>query len=655
MQSKKYSFSINKAILKHNVKAFWPVLTMYMIYLTVFILVRTAGIISSFHRYNKGAVVHGQFMSLSENIKQMMSSMTEPISVAIVAVIAVTCVFGYLYNARSSNMMHSFPVTKAELFSTNALSALLILWIPQVVAFILTSALCVICGVPGVLGFFALWLMFEMMYAIFFVAFAVFVAMFTGQAWVVTFFYMAFNFVYELGILLWYMVRTVVSYDLMMSQVTDPEFVNVFSPIVYLLDQTGFETIYDYSVMDMGMVTSRVEVRGVSTALIYAAVGIVFLAGAFLVYICRANETCGDFLTIRQTKPAFRFCMGLFGGCSLGLFAAYLLENVSGDEVNYISYMVFSLIFVIMCYFIAEMFVRKSYRVFKKNIMAEAAICCVLVCTMVFGARASAISDVKYMPGDTSEIVMAGFRAEYPIATIDNKVMLEKVMDVNRFIVDNYDALTAQKKKSMGLSVNEIENMEYVDINIRFRTDKGKLYSKGLWYYYSENEPDSAAYTLAHMIEDMSHDPECYKCYCFSENYANMEVTEVRGWTYSEEEGIIDYSNVSPGSDMDYMFYQGISRIAADKSLRQELYKALQADIDAGKVSYARNPDSNKAYRYQIELELRSLNGPFANPTNLFWSADPDADRTDTIKSASLFINEDCTNTMNLIQKAFRG
>ena len=57
----------------------------------------------------------------------------------LVAIVIAAAVFGYLYQSRSANMIHAFPVTRTELFVTNYLSGLALMAIPQLLAALATN------------------------------------------------------------------------------------------------------------------------------------------------------------------------------------------------------------------------------------------------------------------------------------------------------------------------------------------------------------------------------------------------------------------------------------------------------------------------------------------------------------------------------------
>ena len=53
------------------------------------------------------------------------------IFIFVMALVTGMALFSYLYNSRACNMIHSMPVTRRQLLSTNVLTGLLFMWIPS--------------------------------------------------------------------------------------------------------------------------------------------------------------------------------------------------------------------------------------------------------------------------------------------------------------------------------------------------------------------------------------------------------------------------------------------------------------------------------------------------------------------------------------------
>lgn len=66
------------------------------------------------------------------------------IFIFVMALVTGMAMFSYLYNSRACNMIHAMPVTRRQLFSTNVLTGLLFMWIPQIVKYIMSFVICIL-------------------------------------------------------------------------------------------------------------------------------------------------------------------------------------------------------------------------------------------------------------------------------------------------------------------------------------------------------------------------------------------------------------------------------------------------------------------------------------------------------------------------------
>ena len=111
------------------------------------------------------------------------------------AVAAALAVFSYLYSAKSTNMMHALPVNRLELYVTNYLSGLIFLIVPEIITFFITVLVCLANQFTCIQYLFAA-LLAQAGVTFFAYSLAVFVAMFTGQAFAMPCYYVIVNYLY---------------------------------------------------------------------------------------------------------------------------------------------------------------------------------------------------------------------------------------------------------------------------------------------------------------------------------------------------------------------------------------------------------------------------------------------------------------------------
>jgi ABC-2 type transport system permease protein len=125
-------FSINKALLRENLKRYWviPAFTLLVLFFSgIFPL-----LISSDYNYGSYNGLYHQRISflLTAGSFSNAGFITMTILTPLMACIALN---RYLYAARSVSLMHSLPITRGRMFATNTVTALAVTWIPFIAVF----------------------------------------------------------------------------------------------------------------------------------------------------------------------------------------------------------------------------------------------------------------------------------------------------------------------------------------------------------------------------------------------------------------------------------------------------------------------------------------------------------------------------------------
>ena len=133
----KISF-INRTMLQKNVKLYWPIWTLYTIVLLL------NGPFSIWSRFKNAEFIYGKnwHKYMLDIISPAISMEADMIFIFVMALVTGMAMFSYLYNSRACNMIHSMPVTRRQLFSTNVLTGLLFMWIPQIIKYIMSFVIC---------------------------------------------------------------------------------------------------------------------------------------------------------------------------------------------------------------------------------------------------------------------------------------------------------------------------------------------------------------------------------------------------------------------------------------------------------------------------------------------------------------------------------
>ena len=349
MQSKTSCF--NKTIFRKHVTRFWPI---WAAYLLIWLLIMPVGLLSQ-----------REYLLLYP--VSLQRSVLDSISAGVVlsfifSVLMAMAVWSFLYNARSASGAACLPVTRKAQFTSAVLAGFLPLAAANVVTFLLTGLAELSLGLlhlPSLLT----WLGATLLNLLFFYGFATFCAMLTGSIIILPAVYVVLNFV-AAG-----------------AQVLLDGLVKCF---LYGVEGLGGSWLYWLSPMLQLMaenaqgITALDEARSVYVTVgwiytgwvisaVYAVVGVLLLWAAWALLRRRRMESAGDTVAVPALKPVFRWCMGLFGGLCFADMMLYVFQLTGGETQRavFAATAVYLVIGAFLGWFIAEMLIRRSFRVFR--------------------------------------------------------------------------------------------------------------------------------------------------------------------------------------------------------------------------------------------------------------------------------------------------
>ncbi len=334
--------SCNKTILKKNLSRFWPTMLfpgILMLLINVLPMMAMFPLTVDIDRTEVINVFLGATFSYVNTVAAFFY-----------AVIAAGCVFGYLHKAKSSNMLHAFPLRREELFFTGYVSGLLLFAIPLTVIFLLCSVIALLFGCFA--GSICLSFLHGLLeYAAFFsvAAFCMQLCGRRGYA-VVSYFLLSF-----LPLLLEAMVTLII--EPYLYGVEYDGFVTAdFVPFVAYLD-------YDYLVYNLDFSQEVFRLPWVYT-LIFLAVGLVLWVLTLLLYRRRQMENVGQSIAFPGALPIVRFLLSFCAAVLLGSVVAAILTIGSDGSSNRTGKMIIILLSGLLAYFLLEMALRRTQRVF---------------------------------------------------------------------------------------------------------------------------------------------------------------------------------------------------------------------------------------------------------------------------------------------------
>lgn len=428
MQSKISYF--NKTIFKKNITHYWPI---WFGYLLVCLFEIPFGIYVSSRDvfYYTGLTPEELIEERTRSFVGLANSVMSPVLVFVVALIVAMAMFSYLHNSKSANMIHSLPVRREELFFTNYISGLLFMAVPQTVATLIGVFVCAAVGITE-LQYLMIAFLYSLGNMVFFYSFAVFVGMLTGQLLALPVYYFILNF---LEIMMEAIVKVVMSGICFgvdgMDQLSR---LLVLSPIYFLTEKTGIRV----SCLDDG--GYGYEVMGGKYVLAYFLVSFVLLALSLFAYKKRKIESAGDMISICWLKPVFRWCVTVCGALIGGMIFGQIFQGTVSGSREFVIILVSAILIGAVSFFIAEMFLEKKFKVFKKKRFYELGIGSVMIVAAFLLLEFDAFGIESRTP-DVSEVEMASL--DYSSLLLTDEDDIQELIDIHKEIVSHKKEIEA--------------------------------------------------------------------------------------------------------------------------------------------------------------------------------------------------------------------
>lgn len=623
MKSKTSCF--NFTLFRKNVTLYWPIWTIYLLALLYVI----PGSLWLRFQY---ILKWNQEISQSEAygvVGNVLDLQTGLLIVCAMALLTGMAVFHYLFQSRSANMMHAFPVTRGELYVTNLITGLVFLIVPLILTFLLGVMVCLGFGAPHV-EYLGIWLLVMIAYAVFMFSMVVFCAMLTGQLFAIPVYFFVLNLIY-VGICV--LVRLVV---VSMGYGLSFEGLRMFgaswlSPLYYLLRRVFFRVHYVLDEVDRNYHCDGITLVGGQAVAIYFAVGLLLFVLSYLLYRKRQVEKAGDLVVFSCLKPVLRWGVGI----GIGVFLAWFGEGVVHDALNHFSivfYLVEWILFGALGFLIAEMFVQKKFKVFSKRLLGEGAAFLVLMLA-IFGVNYyEAYRETCYIP-DADQIESASVDDYISVKVTGDEI--DSILEVHRLAVENRDVMREY----------DSSDEESRWFSITYQLKNGKTVSRCYDYPIKDETMELTEKLLA-----LESDPEHFvqgflpKLYEMEDqyDYASLQIYDA-DWYYLEDR-------------------------EADSADVQKLVKAIQRDVEEGNLqscilyppkalgggekSYAAYLEVRAQRQYMAEIEQEDSYYANVGAYVYYYGDDESGYMEDVMYSSSdiwICFNEDCTNIIEAL------
>ena len=327
--------------------------------------------------------------------------------IAFAALLSGMALYSYLYNNKSANMIHSLPVDRTQLYGTALISGWAFLIVPLLATAVFSTILCLVYTIPGIVY---VWKWFLCVAVLAWIAFSIvsICALFTGHIVVLPMYVVAVNVISWAVYYLIYIVVTTFGYGVSQLGYWAEHIAGILSPVQCF----GQNLQWHYNYAESGEFIGA-DLGGVVYLLLYAIIAIVLYVAAYVLYRKRKIEQAGDFLTVNWMKPIFKAIVGIIGA----IFGAMLIREVLLEVrigCSVVTFVILMLIIGAICYFAADMFINKSFHVFKKKNWMGCGIFSVVLLVFFFGMYGTAEKYEKYVP-EITEIKSASVELGYEI------------------------------------------------------------------------------------------------------------------------------------------------------------------------------------------------------------------------------------------------
>lgn len=567
MKSKTSFF--NKTIYKKNLSRFFFFPVLY--FLALFVGTSCYAILERLELL-KHKDVYVQTLQNNSDLHDAIMNSNVPLLVAIYMILTTLAVFSYLYQRRSCNMMHAFPVNREILFGTGVLSVLTMTLVPQFMIAIINSIICVAFDAGSIAWVSWYWFLCMIGYDLLFLGIALFTAMISGQIITNFVFYWIFNFMFLAAE---FIIRFLLSFMCFGMHSTD----GYQHSFLYLTPAAYLQNHTDLIVEETTSCIYHVDPHALTLLLVYAIVGLVLGLVSYALYQRKPLESCGDFIAVSFMKPVFTFCMTFFTSILLMVGVGYALTNLLGrnNTLLLIISVLFCLVISFILYLLFYMLVDHSIHVCNRKHIKTWGICAGVLLGFFFLIYVDLFGIEKYMP-DPSDILQADVSCGEALYSLRDPDEIEQMLDIHQKIIDDKAELTDYARLS---------DEPYVGMQITYVLKDGTCVNR------SYNLPDctdkSNAYEeICNQLEAFFNTPDMICYHGISENYDDLTLQEATIYLSNDTEQNEEKESLYTSEQLD------------------TLYRAFLLDIQSGNYKILTLHANDACYTETLTLNFQS-------------------------------------------------
>ena len=415
--------SCSKTLIRSDWRRFWPV-TFFYAFLSFFIMpvgLWNAGSTALYTGVGREEIVIS--IPGGWHMAQYAYS-TTPVFAGINLFLGVglaMVLFSYLMKPGSVGLMHALPITRPRQFLAHFGAGLSMLTAANVLTVVLSMAAEIVMGSVDLRSL-LVWLLVTELVGFFFLAFGTLCAVATGWLLAVPVIYFGLNFVVMVYHWLFAAMGAMFMRGLDTARFRYGLAVEWLTPVVNLVNVLRGDEL-TLEAYKKGATLFTMNKAALPALLIYAAVGVLMLVLAWLLYRARHSETAGDAIAFPWLRPVVRYVIAGAGGLGLGL-VAYQVFQIRAARESLPGLILCQLVMGTLVYLAVEMLLRKSYKIFdRRTALGLAALWLALIAvgvcikTDVFGVE-------RRVP-QADQVVSVGFNVgyQYRLDTEDPEVI----------------------------------------------------------------------------------------------------------------------------------------------------------------------------------------------------------------------------------------
>ena len=395
--------------------------------------------------------------------------------------------FSHLTQSCATNGFHALPVRRETIFLTAYLTGLFCQVSSILVTFLLGAAI----SAPLHLSFWSVTgaaMGSAMLEAVFFYSFAVLCMMMTGQILAAPVFYFVGNILVP-G--MEYLLRNFAGNFLYGYSGHTDVALGFLSPPLYMYPEVDIASIETCESDSYYVTAYALEHRSFMILAAYALAGLVIALIALLLYRTRKSEMTGSTVAFPWATPIFKYGVAFCTAVALGQFLYYFLfgQYRSGGSDSLPGTILCMVAAGLVGYFVAEMLIKKSFRVFRAG--AKGAVIVSLALVLLGVAMSFDLTGYEKRVPDESEIESAFYTfSGMTNVTTDDADTIRRLTAAHRAIVKNRNeqARIADAWDADTLSQSDYGDIEPFSLRLTYYLKDGSQLSRSYWVYLRRSD-----------------------------------------------------------------------------------------------------------------------------------------------------------------------